>query len=340
MDSVTVLTPCFNEEDNVRAVYERVREEMDAVPDCEYEHLFIDNASGDRTVEILRELAAADPRVKVIVNTRNFGPIRSPFHGFLQAGGDAVISCVADLQDPPEVLPRFIEKWREGYKVVVGIKQGSKESPVMFRVRRLYYWLIGRLSSDVELVSNFTGFGLYDREVIEQFRGTNEQYPYMRGLVCDLGYGRAEIEYVQPAREHGKTKNSFYALYDAAMLGITNHSKVPLRVATISGFILSALSLLIAIAYLVAKLVFWSDIQLGLAPALLGIYFFGAVQLFFIGILGEYIGSIHTQVHRRPLVVERERINLEGRPVRPDSVLSSLEAVPRGGGPGPRDQGS
>jgi polyisoprenyl-phosphate glycosyltransferase len=321
---VTVLTPCFNEEENVREVYEQVKRVMATVPDCDYEHLFIDNASEDRTVEILREMATVDRRVKVIVNTRNFGPIRSPYHGFLQAGGEAIISCVADLQDPPHVIPRFIEKWRDGYKVVVGIKQGSEESRIMFRVRTFYYWLIGRLSSDVELVSNFTGFGLYDREVIEQFRITNEQYPYMRGLVCDLGYRRAEIDYVQPARTKGRTKNNLYSLYDAAMLGITNHSKVPLRIATMSGFALSVLSLLVAFVYLIAKLLFWSDIQLGLAPALIGIYFFGAVQLFFIGILGEYIGSIHTQVHRRPLVVERERINLEDRPERPDSVLSSL----------------
>ena len=335
---VTVLTPCFNEEDNVREVYEQVKGVMAIVPDCEYEHLFIDNASQDRTVEILREMAAADERVKVIVNTRNFGPIRSPYHGFLQAGGEAIIHCVADLQDPTDLIPRFIEKWREGYKVVVGIKLGSEESRLMFRVRTLYYWLIGRLSSDVELVSNFTGFGLYDREVVEQFRTTNEQYPYMRGLVCDLGYRRAEVGYVQPARTRGKTKNNLFSLYDAALLGITNHSKVPLRIATMSGFALSILSLLVAFAYLIAKLLFWNDIQLGLAPALIGIYFFGAVQLFFIGILGEYIGSIHTQVHRRPLVVEGERINLEGRPELPDSVLSTRESTARSHAAGERPQ--
>ena len=328
MDFVTVLTPCFNEEDNVRELYEQVKRAMATVQDCDYEHLFIDNASEDKTVEVLRDLAAEDARVKVIVNTRNFGPIRSPYHGFLQAGGQAVLHCVADLQDPPELLPGFVEKWREGYKVVVAVKVGSKESALMFRIRKFYYWLIGRLSSDVELVSNFTGFGLYDREVVERFRYTNEQYPYMRGLVCDFGYRRAEVPYVQPAREKGRTKNSLYHLYDAAMLGITNHSKVPLRIATISGFVLSVFSLLVALLYLVAKLLFWSDITLGLAPALVGIYFFGAVQLFFIGILGEYIGSIHTQVHRRPLVVERERINLEGRPELPESVLSSRELPP------------
>ena len=177
--------------------------------------------------------------------------------------------------------------------------------------RKFYYWLVGRLSSDVELVHNFTGFGLYDREVVEQFRSTDEQYPYFRGLVSDFGYERAEIHYVQPARTRGKTKNDFFSLYDMAMLGITNHSKVPLRLATMAGFAISVLSLLVAIGYLVAKLMFWDELQLGLAPLLIGIYFFGAVQLFFIGVLGEYIGSIHTQVHKRPLVVEKERINFD-----------------------------
>jgi polyisoprenyl-phosphate glycosyltransferase len=308
---LTILTPCFNEEENVREVYEQVKAAMATVPDCDYEHLFADNASTDNTVEILRELAAADRRVKVIVNTRNFGPIRSPYHAFLQACGDAVMGLVADLQDPPELIPEFIQKWQAGYKVVIGVKQGSKDSWFMARTRRFYYWLVGRLSSDVELVHNFTGFGLYDRDVVEQFRRTEEQYPYFRGLVTDFGYERAVINYAQPARTRGHTKNNFFSLYDMAMLGITNHSKVPLRLATMAGFAISVLSLLVAFGYLVAKLMFWDQLQLGLAPLLIGIYFFGAVQLFFIGVLGEYIGAIHTQVHKRPLVVEKERINFD-----------------------------
>ena len=308
---VTILTPCFNEEGNVREVYLRVKLEMESLPGYDYDHLFIDNSSTDGTVSILRELAAADKRVKVIVNTRNFGHIRSPFHGFLQARGDAVMSCVADLQDPPELIPQFVRKWEQGYKVVIGVKAGSRESWLMSRTRKLYYRLVGRLSSDVELVHNFTGFGLYDREVIELFRSTDEQYPYFRGLVSDFGYERAEIQYVQPARKSGRTKNYFFSLYDMAMLGITNHSKVPLRLATMAGFAISVVSLLVAIGYLVAKLMFWNELQLGLAPLLIGIYFFGAVQLFFIGVLGEYIGAIHTQVHKRPLVVEKERINFD-----------------------------
>ena len=311
MPLLTILTACYNEEGNVREVYEQVKAAMQTLPGYDYEHLFIDNASKDGTVAILRELAAADKRVKVIVNTRNFGHIRSPYYGFLQARGDAVLSCVADLQDPPEIIPQFVRKWEEGYKVVIGVKQGSRESWLMRRTRKFYYWLIGSLSSDVELVHNFTGFGLYDREVIEQFRGTDEQYPYFRGLVIEFGYERAEIPYMQPARSRGVTKNNFLSLYDMALLGITNHSKVPLRIATFTGFVISVLSLLVALGYLVAKLLYWNELQMGTAPLLIGIYFFGAVQLFFIGILGEYIGSIHTQVHKRPLVVEKERINFD-----------------------------
>jgi glycosyltransferase involved in cell wall biosynthesis len=311
MPLLTIMTPCFNEEGNVGEVYERVKATMATLPGYDYDHLFIDNASTDRTVSILRELAATDKRVKVIVNTRNFGHIRSPYYAFLQAQGDAVMSCVADLQEPPELIPQFVAKWESGYKIVIGVKESTMESWPMARARKLYYSIVGRLSADVELVHNFTGFGLYDREVVEQFRGTDEQYPYFRGLVAEFGYERAVIPYVQPARTQGSTKNNFSTLYDIAMLGITNHSKVPLRLAAMSGFIIGILSLIVAFAYLIAKLIFWSEIQLGVAPLLIGIYFFAAVQLFCLGLVGEYIGSIHTQIHRRPLVVEKERINFD-----------------------------
>ena len=316
MPLLTIFTPCFNEEENVAEAHRQVKEVMAMLPAYDYDHLFIDNASTDRTVDILRDLAAQDEHVRVIVNTRNFGTVRSPYHAMLVARGDAVICLVCDLQDPPELIPLFVRKWEEGYKIAIGVKSGSRESRRMFRVRRLYYWLIGRLS-EIELVSDFTGFGLYDRAVVEQCRDTGEQYPYFRGLICDFGYARAEIEYMQPARERGVSKHNFYSLYDAAMLGITNHSKVPLRLATMAGFTLSITALLVALGYLVAKLLFWDNLQLGLAPLLIGIYFFGAVQLFFVGILGEYIGSIHTQVHKRPLVVEKERIGFRGESATP-----------------------
>ena len=315
MPFLSVVTACFNEEENVEETYRQVRAVTESLPPRDgepytYEHLFIDNASTDRTVELLRGICATDSRVKVIVNTRNFGHIRSPFHGLLQARGDAVISVVADLQDPPEMIRAFVEQWEAGYKVVVGVKQESREKRSMFFVRGLFYRLIDRLS-EVPLIRNFTGFGLYDQVVMDTLREIDDPYPYFRGLICDVGYARAEIPYAQPARRRGITKNNFYTLYDMAMLGITNHSKVPLRLAAMAGFALSIVALLVALVYLVIKLTFWNTFELGLAPLVIGVYFFGSVQLFFIGILGEYIGSIHTQVYHHPLVVERERINFD-----------------------------
>ena len=310
MPFISVVTGCFNEELNVRDLYEQVRVVVESLPGYTYEHLFIDNASTDGTVAVLRELAAADPRVKVIVNTRNFGHLRSPHHAILQASGEAVIYIVADLQDPPELIREFIARWEEGYKVVVGVRAASAEKPPMRWVRALYYTVIDRLS-EVPQVRYFTGFGLYDREVIEQVREIDDPYPYFRGLIFDLGYRRAEITYSQPARRHGATKNNLYTLYDLAMLGVTNHSKVPLRLATMAGFLLSIVAIGVSVIYLVMKLLFWQTFSFGLAPVLIGIYFFGAVQLLFIGVMGEYVGSIHTQVYHRPLVVEKERINLD-----------------------------
>jgi len=307
---ISVMTPCFNEEDNVDALYERIRAAFATLPGYRYEHVFIDNASTDQTVPRLKKIAARDRNVKLIVNNRNFGPIRSPLHAFYEVRGDAVIALAADLQEPPEMIPQYVQKWAEGYKVVVGVKPRSKESRLMSYVRRSYYAFVGRIS-EVPLIPNFTGFGLYDREVIEAVRAIDDRYPYFRGIIADLGYPRAEIPFVQPRRERGISKNNFYSLYDNAMLGITNHSKVPLRVATFCGFALSLASLLIALSYLVAKLIFWDRFSLGTAPLVIGVFFLGAVQLFFIGILGEYIGAIHTQVHRRPLVTERERINFD-----------------------------
>jgi glycosyltransferase involved in cell wall biosynthesis len=274
----------------------------------EYVHLFIDNASVDGTQEELRKLAAEDPRVKVIINQRNFGHVRSPFHGLLQAGGEAVIVLAADLQDPPELIPEFVRLWRKGSKVVLGQKRNSAEAPLFFVVRRAYYRLVRRLA-DVDLIENVTGFGLYDRKVIEAFRALDDPYPYVRGLVSELGYPVALVPYEQPRRARGITKNNFYTLYDVAMLGITSHSKVPLRLATMLGFGASAASFLVGLAYLVYKLVFWDRFALGVAPVVIGLFFFASVQLFFIGIIGEYIGAIHTRVTKRPLVVEKERIN-------------------------------
>jgi glycosyltransferase involved in cell wall biosynthesis len=305
---ISIVTACYNEQENVREVYEQVRREVEKLPDYTYEHIFIDNASNDRTVAILKEMAAGDKRIKIIVNTRNFGHIRSPFHALMQAKGDAVISIVADLQDPPAMIKEFLKKWEEGYKIVVGVKAGSDEAKPMYALRKLYYTTIGRLS-EVRLIKNFTGFGLYDKQVIEILRGIGDPYPYFRGLICDIGFATAEIEYVQPIRKRGITKNNFYTLYDMAMLGLTNHSKVPLRLATMLGFATSIVSLIIGLVYLIYKLLFWQQFTLGLAPLVIGLFFFASVQLIFLGIVGEYVGAIHTQVLKRPLVIEKERVN-------------------------------
>ncbi len=306
---ISIVTPCFNEEQNVQELHERIREVMLSLEGTvDYEHIFIDNASTDRTLEILKQISSNDPRVKIIVNARNFGHIRSPYHAVLQAGGDAVICMASDLQDPPEMVPDFIGKWEEGYKIVVGVKEKSEESPLFFAIRKFYYNLIGRLS-EVDLIKNFTGFGLYDREIVEILRQIDDPYPYFRGLICDIGFDRAEIPYLQRARRRGITKNNFYTLYDIAMLGFTNHSKIPLRLATMIGFGLGVINMIVALAYTVYKLLFWNNFSVGIAPVVIGMFFFASVQLFFIGIIGEYIGSIHTQVLKRPLVIEKERIN-------------------------------
>ncbi len=307
---ISIVTPCYNEEGNVEELHRRITAQMEQFPHYDFEHIYIDNASTDGTVAAIRRLAGADASVKAIVNNRNFGIIRSSNHGLLQARGDAIINMASDMQEPPELIGDFIRKWEQGYKVVVGVKPNSHETAPMFALRRLYYATIGRIA-DVTLIPHYTGFGLYDREVIEALRRIDDPYPYFRGLIADMGYAHAEVPYVQPLRKRGITKSNFYALYDMAMLGITSHSKVPLRLATMAGFGLSAISLLIAFGYLVLKLTQWEQMSFGLAPILIGFFFFASVQLFFIGLLGEYILQIHTQVQKRPLVMERERVNFD-----------------------------
>ncbi len=308
MKTVSVITPTYNEEENVREVYLQTKHVFAALPGYRYEHIFIDNASTDGTVNVLKKIAAEDPQVKIIVNARNFGHIRSPYYALLQARGDACVLLAGDLQDPPSLLPQFLQKWEEGYKVVLGIKTQSEESWLFFSLRKLYYEMLRRLSG-IALPKNNTGFGLYDQSVIEVLRGIGDPYPYFRGLIAELGYESAKIEYKQPLRKRGITKNNFYTLYDIAMLGITSHSRVPLRLATMLGFALSIFGFLIAFGYLVAKLLFWTVFPAGIAPLVIGGFTFLSVQLFFVGLIGEYVGAIHTQILRRPIVIEKERIN-------------------------------
>ena len=322
--TITVMTPCYNEEANVRELYERVRSAIAAAGDYRYEHIFIDNASTDNTLPELKAIAARDRNVKVIRNSRNFGQVRSPMHALYQASGDAVIGIVADLQDPPEMIVDFIGKWEEGYRVVIAIKEASDESGLMFWIRKKYYSLVNRLSG-VETYENFTGFGLFDRKVVDAIKQFDDPYPYFRGMIAEIGMSHFEIPYHQPIRKRGITKNNFYSLYDLAMLAITNLSKVPLRLVTFSGFVCSLLCVLVSAVYLVYKLVFWSRFSAGLAPLVIGVFFFMSLQMIFIGIIGEYVGTIHTMVQRRPLVIEQERINFEYGPGEPLRENMSLE---------------
>jgi len=312
MKLISIVTPCLNEEANIREIYSRIKAIFENLPDYDYEHIFIDNASEDKTVEILRKIASQDKKVKVILNTRDFGQVRSPMHAIFQAKGDAVIGLCCDLQDPPELIPDFIKKWEEGYKLVLGVKKSSNDSLLMSSARKIFYNLISILSeSKIKQIKNLTGFGLYDRDAIEMMKKIDDPCPYIRGLIGDIGFEPALIPFNKPARKRGVTKNNFYTLYDMAILGITSYSKIPLRIATLAGFTLSILSLLVAFCYFVAKLLFWYNFPMGTAPIIISLFFFSSVQLFFIGVIGEYIGFIHTRVLKRPLVFEKERINFD-----------------------------
>ena len=304
---ISIITPCFNEEDNVDELYTRIQSVMSGLK-YQYEHIFIDNASTDGTAKKLRALAAKDKHVKVILNTRNFGHVRSPIYALMQARGDAVIGMASDLQDPPERIPEFLHKWEDGYPIVIGVKEKSETSALLYLLRTIYYRILRSLS-DVSLIENFTGFGLYDREVMDIIKEIDDPYPYFRGIVADLGFDVAKIIFTQPRRKRGVTKNNFYTFYDLAMLGLTSYTKVPLRLATMFGFLSALISFMIGFAYLIYKLIFWYQFSLGSAPLVIGLFFLGSVQLMFLGIVGEYIGAIYTQVMRRPLVIEKERIN-------------------------------
>jgi glycosyltransferase involved in cell wall biosynthesis len=308
MSLISVVTPCFNEQDNIREIYQTVKKNFNELKIYNYEHIFIDNSSIDNTVTLLKAIAKFDRNVKIIVNSRNFGWIRSPFYGLLQARGDAVIYMAADFQDPPSLIGDFIRKWEEGYRVVVGAKSQSEESSFLFFIRKMYYKFSNKIA-DFRLINGFTGFGLYDQSVINIMRQFNDPYPYLRGMITEIGFEIAEVQFKQPIRQKGISSGSFYRLYDVAMLGITAYSKLPLRILSIVGFGSALLSMLIAIIYIFAKLFFWNLFPLGFSPILIGSFFFFSLQMVFLGLLGEYIVSIHHQVLKRPLVIEKERIN-------------------------------
>lgn len=305
---ISIVTPTYNEIDNIDELLRRVKASIEYLDRYEFEFLVIDNCSIDGTQDRLRELAKQDLRIKIILNARNFGHIRSPYYGILQSRGVATIYLASDLQDPPEMIPEFIAQWEKGYKLVMAIKPVSKSSPIMHALRKAYYRFIDRIS-EVEIIKDSTGFGLYDKQVLDRLREINDPYPFLRGLICELGYEVKTIPFVQPRRLRGITKNNFYTLFDIAMLGMVSHSKVPIRIAALTGFLLGFFSIMTAFIFLALKLLFWNTFPIGSAPIVIGLFFLFGVQLFFIGILGEYIGSIHTYIQNRPIVVEKERIN-------------------------------
>jgi glycosyltransferase involved in cell wall biosynthesis len=331
MKTISVVTPCYNEEGNVLEVYERVRSLMARLGSYRYEHIFIDNRSTDNTFYILKQIAAADTNVKLIRNTRNFGHLRSPFHALLQARGDAVVVLLSDLQDPPELIERFIEEWARGIPIVVAVKNESRENALMYWVRGQYYRLVRKMSS-IETYEQFTGFGLYDRKVMEMIKQFPDPYPYFRGMIAEIGLPHTEVFYTQERRKSGKTKNNWFTLYDIGILGLTTLSKVPLRVATFTGFVGAAISFLAGLAYFVYKILFWQEFSVGIAPLVIGVFFLGSLQMLFLGIIGEYIGNIFTLAQNRPHVFEDERVNFEhgfNLPLQPAPFSSASDTLLR-----------
>lgn len=311
MKTISIVVPCYNEEENVEAMRNALVEMFGRdLPEYRYEILFIDNDSADRTREILRKLCKADKNVKAIFNAKNFGQFNSPYYAMLQTTGDCTVLMAADFQDPVEMVPRYVKEWENGYKIVIGIKKSSQENKIMYWLRSCYYKTIKKLS-DVEQIEHFTGFGLYDRKFIQVLRELDDPTPFLRGIVAELGFKRKEIPYEQPKRRAGKTSNNFYKLYDAAMLSFTSYTKVGLRLATIFGSICSAVSMVVALIYLVMKLLYWDRFPAGMAPLLIGMCFLGSVQIFFIGLVGEYVLTINSRMMKRPLVVEEERLNFD-----------------------------
>jgi glycosyltransferase involved in cell wall biosynthesis len=307
---ITIVSPTYNEEENILYFYSSVNEAIKNIPNYQFEFLFIDNASTDETANILKDLAMKNKLIKIILNTRNFGHIRSPYWGVIQSQGDATIYLASDLQDPPELIPKLIEAWEEGYKVVLGVKPESKDYFLWHQLRKFYYWFLEKISQ-VPIIKNATGFGLYDREVLDSIRKINDPYPFFRGIIADLGYEIKQIPFFQERRARGLSKNNFFTLYDIGMLGIINHSVVPIRLASLIGFFVGSISFFVALTFLILKLIYWNSFPLGISPIIIGMFFMFGLIFIFIGLLGEYVGSIHTYLQKRPIVVEKERINFD-----------------------------
>lgn len=308
---ISVMIPCYNEEENARPIYEAVKNELEtSLPQYDYEILFIDNKSTDKTREIIRKICKENKKVRAIFNCRNFGQFNSPYYGIINTSGDCTITICADFQDPVEMIPKFVEQWEKGYKIVIAKKTQSKENKIMYFLRGCYYKMIRKMSS-VEMIEQFTGFGLYDKSFVDTLRKLDDPTPFIRGIVAELGPERCEIEYEQPKRRAGKTSNNFFSLYDAAMLSFTSYTKIGMRLATFLGFVIAALSGLVAVGFLIAKLVSWNSFSAGYAPTVIAVFFMGGIQLAFMGFMSEYIMAMNTRIMNRPLVVEEKRLNFD-----------------------------
>ena len=305
---VSIMIPCYNEEENIAAITDAVVAQMEQLPQYDYEVLCIDNCSTDNTRPLLREICAKNKKIRAILNVKNFGQFNSPYYGICQTSGDCTISICADFQDPVELIPEFLKYWEEGYQIVCGVKKSSKERKMMFRLRSIYYKLIKKFSA-VDQIEHFTGFGLYDRSFVDVLRNLKDPTPFIRGIVAELGGKRKEVPYEQPLRRAGKTHNNWYTLYDAAMLSVTSYTKVGMRVAVFGGLIMAFLSLLVGLVYLVMKLIYWDRFDAGQAPTVIIVSLMCSILLAFMGFLGEYISAINVRMMHRPLVVEEERIN-------------------------------
>ena len=329
--TISIVIPCYNEEENVIPLANALRTCFrEKLQNYHYELLFIDNDSQDKTRENLRALCREDKGIKAIFNAKNFGQFNSPYYGMLNSTGDATILMAADFQDPVEMIPKFVEAWEEGYRIVIGVKTESNESKIMYALRGIYYKLIRKMSS-VDQISQFTGFGLYDKGFISVMKSLDDPTPFLRGIVAELGYRRKDIPYTQPKRRAGVTHNNFYTLYDAAMLSFTSYTKVGLRLAVFLGGIFAGISMLVGILYLIMKLIWWDRFPAGMAPMLIGMLFLGSVQIFFIGLLGEYILSINQRVMKRPLVVEEERLNFTSESPERNSLEQPEQATGESG---------
>jgi glycosyltransferase involved in cell wall biosynthesis len=307
---ISLVAPCFNEEDGILDFFNEVHKIIKVIPKYDFEILFIDNASTDETLEKLKSLASKYKFVKIIVNTRNFGHIRSPYWGIIQSRGDATIYLASDLQDPPNLIPQFIQAWESGYMVVFGVKSESRESPIMFFFRKFYYHVLDKIS-DTNIIHNATGFGLYDKKILDKVRKIYDPNPFFRGLIAELGYEIKQIPFIQNVRKKGASKNNLYKLFDFAMLGIVSHTVLPIRLASFIGFSLGFVCLLFSCIFTFIKIFNWDSFSMGIAPIVVGMFFLFGLIFIFIGLLGEYIASIHSYVRRRPVVVEKERINFD-----------------------------